>query len=257
MDDDGIFGSAEMVGNTSLPTNNTLASVSLVIPPAATLGQHRLRMRCTHNIATPSNMNPCTNLNIGEAEDYMVNIVSTLAIKLADIKAENQGKSNLVSWNTTSEEKGDFFVLERSADGKEFEAISTIKAEGYAHAYTHSDATAKTGISYYRLALHEQNGRYGYSKVVTAIRKENLEFSVSIYPNPVDKVATMAIYSEKDREIFYEVTDVTGKTSISLKSYHLKKGANRIPLNTASLASGSYAIRIFGGAHNEIVRFTK
>lgn len=52
-----------------------------------------------------------------------------LAVKLKEFKAKNEGHVNRLSWTTASEEAGDYFELERSEDGKEFQRIATLKAK--------------------------------------------------------------------------------------------------------------------------------
>src|SRR5690606_21565274 len=62
---------------------------------------------------------------------------SPLPIKLESFTARNEGERNRLQWNTVSEERGDYFEVERSLDGTAFNRIGTVQANGKASAYTY------------------------------------------------------------------------------------------------------------------------
>ncbi len=80
---DGTFSSNEIIGNTTaivagsgaVGVLGSSASFSVNIPCSASLGLHRLRVRCMYNV-TGTAMDPCAmQNNYGEAEDYTITIL--------------------------------------------------------------------------------------------------------------------------------------------------------------------------------------
>src|SRR5690606_3550966 len=120
------------------------------------------------------------------------NLNSTpLPVKLADISAHNLGATNRVDWSTTEEAQGDRFVIERSADGKHFEAVGNTDAKGISGSrYSFVDATPVQGVNYYRIEVLNNDGSRFYSKVVSATVNTN-GLDIEAYPNPVKDELTV------------------------------------------------------------------
>jgi hypothetical protein len=66
---------------------------------------------------------------------------------------------------------------------------------------------------------------------------------VSIYPNPVNDLLTVSIAADKAELGALTITDMTGKIVLT-RSIAVAQGDNRMPVNTAALASGSYIIKV-------------
>src|SRR5690606_24463115 len=76
--------------------------------------------------------------------------------------------SILVEWGTVSEKENDFFTLERSADGKTFEIITTVEGAGNSNQklqYSFEDHRSSVGMNYYRLKQTDYNGDFEYFKI--------------------------------------------------------------------------------------------
>jgi PKD repeat protein len=75
--DDGDFADAgEKLDQVSAPIVNTNYTLNFTVPGTITLGTKRLRVRIAYLPPSAPNMDPCTNYNYGETEDYSVNIVA-------------------------------------------------------------------------------------------------------------------------------------------------------------------------------------
>ncbi|MCB9364818.1 MAG: T9SS type A sorting domain-containing protein [Flavobacteriales bacterium] len=98
-----------------------------------------------------------------------------------------------LTWITSSEINNDYFTIERSKDGFEWEVINKIKGAGNSNTtlkYVYIDKNPLKGISYYRLKQTDFNGDYSYSETVTVqlVNKED----ILIYPNPVKDYLTIS-----------------------------------------------------------------
>ncbi len=71
--DDDFNDVGEKIGEFQSSTTYQQLNFNFSVPPTATLGQTRMRVRCVYN--APS-MDPCIDYTYGETEDYTVNITS-------------------------------------------------------------------------------------------------------------------------------------------------------------------------------------
>jgi hypothetical protein len=174
-----------------------------------------------------------------------------LVIKLKDINATNLGAKNRVDWSTESELKSDKFELERSADGRNFTYLATIKAKGEASNYSYVDISPVTGVNYYRLKMIDAAGAVATSKVVTATVKQGA-FTVEAYPNPVSEKLTIEVYGGSDQNATVSITDVTGKV---MKVVSVVNGKAEVNMN--GLASGVYLVKYTDNNHSQTIKVNK
>jgi fibronectin-binding autotransporter adhesin len=113
-----------------------------------------------------------------------------LPVSLLSFTAVRQGASVRVAWATASEKNSAYFVVQRSADGRTFENIQQVAAQGNSiirRDYIALDATPLAGTSYYRLRQVDNDGTDAYSSVVV-VRFEGQYTSLTptllAYPNP-------------------------------------------------------------------------
>ncbi|HEY0976201.1 MAG TPA: hypothetical protein VGE21_01925 [Flavobacteriales bacterium] len=83
-------------------------------------------------------------------------------LELVSFVAQSQGDRNVqVRWSTLSEGHNELFILERSGDLRQWEAIAEVAGAGphdEVRAYEVEDEAPLPGVSYYRLD-HKRNGR--------------------------------------------------------------------------------------------------
>ncbi len=104
-------------------------------------------------------------------------------ITLINFQAIKNNSNVNINWQTVSEINNDYFVLEKSKDGIEFNAIENIKGAGNSNVllnYNIIDYTPYNGISYYRLKQVDYTGIISYSKITSIFFNEKN----NIYPNP-------------------------------------------------------------------------
>jgi hypothetical protein len=90
-----------------------------------------------------------------------------------------------LTWQTASEHNNDFFTVERSADGFNFEPILFKDGAGNSTTllnYSDKDLQPLEGVSYYRLKQTDFNGTYDYSDI--RVVSTSSDAQVLIYPNP-------------------------------------------------------------------------
>ncbi len=121
-----------------------------------------------------------------------------------------------LTWSSDTENNNNFFVIEKSKDAMNFEALLTIKGFGnYSNimSYFDVDYTPFEGISYYRLTQIDQQGTILSSRLVSINNKistSDLAMSQSaIFDNPA------ALMGTENREVLVVLRNEKGEESYS------------------------------------------
>lgn len=175
-----------------------------------------------------------------------------LVVDLRDISAVNVGSRNRIDWSTVSEEKGDIFELERSANGENFSKLAVISAKGSPSTYSYWDETPIGGPNYYRLKLVHTSGTASYSKVVAAIVRRPSAFSVEAYPNPVSDKLTLKAYGSAGSNATATIADITGKVVMVLSMMN-----NEAIIDMSGIARGMYLIKYNDTVHSQTLKINK
>jgi len=155
-----------------------------------------------------------------------------LPVELLYFKGSKGIESVNLSWATASELNFDFFEIQKSKDGKQFNTIGNAKGNGTTSIrqnYSFSDEKPAIGKNYYRLKSVDFDGYTEYFSVVMVDFDGKKNFS--IYPNPSDGVtfttetnftpksrAFVAIYSAIGSEIArYEVSGDVSTLTLPVK----------------------------------------
>jgi len=139
-----------------------------------------------------------------------------------------------LNWSTQSEINNDYFEVERSENGLDFNSITRIDGNGTINVqqnYQYIDEQSLFGTSYYRLKQVDFDGKVEYFNPIFLDCKKTNNFS--IYPNPNNGSFVVSGLSE-DEEM--QLTDALGRTLLS------KKGEINYEIN--NLQEGIYIITI-------------
>jgi hypothetical protein len=112
---------------------------------------------------------------------------SALPITLLYFNAKEAAGSVQLKWATAQERTNDYFIIERSMDGANYEGIKTIAGAGNSNVileYSYTDASISAeGKIYYRLKQADLDGKFTYSSVQVVTLNGNEK--INVYPNPV------------------------------------------------------------------------
>lgn len=144
-----------------------------------------------------------------------------LPIKLISFTAKEDGDRVKLDWVTASEENNDYFTVERSKDGLNFESVLNKPGAGNSNSnlyYSDYDNNPYTGLSYYRLKQTDFNGAFTYSPIEAVEFKGNKPtFDFTVFPNPAsasfgDDIQVSAETEGLEGErIVYTMVDMSGK----------------------------------------------
>ncbi len=149
-----------------------------------------------------------------------VNITSSicafpLPIELLSFTANAKDEHIQLNWVTASEANNEYFTVEKSLDGINFETLAIIDGAGNSSQilnYSVVDNAPLNGISYYRLKQTDYNGQTDYSNMVAVEFKNMNDFIFNIYPNPNDgEVFNLQISNNNNAEVLLVVYDILNK----------------------------------------------
>lgn len=116
----------------------------------------------------------------------LVDHTSPLPIELLDQKAECQSNTVNVSWITATETNNDFFTVERSSDGYDFDVVGLVDGAGTStvqHTYEYKDLNPLSGTAYYRLKQTDFDGKTVAFPLLSS-SCSNSTSGIDVYPNP-------------------------------------------------------------------------
>ena len=177
---------------------------------------------------------------------------NALPVEFLDFQAEYSEPMVLLQWVTASEINNDYFTIERSRNGIDFEAVNWVQGAGTSSRVLHyqdTDPDPYPGISYYRIKQTDFDGTYMYSaKAAVNVNNPHSQPWVNIYPNPAraDQVR-IDINQPGTGELNISIYNTMG-TKVFSHDYHMDSNSHQIihlPLSS-SLSPGQYMIRLQG-----------
>ena len=175
----------------------------------------------------------CTNLTV-------------LPIELTSFEAKRVNDVVKLNWQTASEKNNDYFTLERSEDGVNFEEFNKLKGAGNSFEvknYYADDENPSSELSYYRLKQTDFNGQFKYSDIVSVDADNSKAFVNHVSPNPTTSDINFDFYSPVKGELVYEVSDLTGRIIFS-KSELMESGNTKVSVNLNEIPNGIYFLKV-------------
>ena len=171
--------------------------------------------------------------------------LNPLPIELIDFTVEQKAASVELKWRTASELNNAQFVIERSSDAVNFDALLSVPGAGNSNVvleYMELDQNPLAGISYYRLKQIDFNGDFTYSPIKPVnfsasngllLNSWNLsEGTLNLDISTTEKIVTIVVY------------DVSGRT---IKKSDFNGSDNSFQIGLPYLSPGIYMVSISDG----------
>ncbi|MEQ8425396.1 MAG: hypothetical protein RIA63_11850, partial [Cyclobacteriaceae bacterium] len=163
-----------------------------------------------------------------------------LPIELKYFTAFYNGSEVELEWSTASELNNDYFTVQRSRDGEEFQQLFDVPGMGTsseAQIYTVRDKLPLNGISYYRIKQTDFSGESSYSAIVKVETKASQQVSFNVYPNPSDGRDTFVEIQglNKDESVVLSITNLFGQNLFMATSESGNNTGRTIPLTVSTL----------------------
>ncbi|OAQ41861.1 hypothetical protein A5893_01720 [Pedobacter psychrophilus] len=188
-------------------------------------------------------------------DNFSFTSYTTLPIQLTSFTGKTINQSILLNWNTASETNNDFYDVLRSADGKSFTSIGTIKGAGTSTSskdYSFSDENPYAGTNYYQLVQHDYDGKTASSAIIPVDSKIDAA-TLSVYANVTS--VKISLSSPNKTKGLLQVFDIAGR-KLSESSVEVNKGFNSFEL-PLSLSNGVHFARFTSEAETINQKFIK
>lgn len=147
---------------------------------------------------------------------------SPLPIELLYFKGDLCDKEVCLEWATASERNNNFYTIERSSDGVNFQTLNQVSSKAIngnsdvKHTYNDFDKNPFSGINYYRLKQTDFNQTYDFSKMIAVSIPSSSGIKFTIYPNPNSGEFFIDFSGiENNHELEINLTDLEGKNMYS------------------------------------------
>jgi len=159
-----------------------------------------------------------------------------------------------INWSTASEYDNDFYTVERSKNGFDWEEIKLIDGAGTSSQllnYSCIDRSPYQELSYYRLKQTDFNGDFAYSSIKSVYL--NSINDVTIYPNPFKNSFTIELSNELNYPVTVEITNLFGA---KIYSQEIKKITTEINFDE-TIPAGTYIVKVYNEKTQIIERIIK
>lgn len=109
-----------------------------------------------------------------------------LPVELLFFDGQTIKRKNYLQWATASEWNSDYFIVEKSINGLDWEALGSINAAGNSNSLINYNLCDENpyALTYYRLKQFDKNGEFKFFGPIALELESRDEAKISIYPNP-------------------------------------------------------------------------
>lgn len=180
-----------------------------------------------------------------------------LPVDLMTFKGSSIQHDVILQWTTVSEINTDFFRIERSVDGIEFEGIGAKKAfnEGEViRNYAYTDRALAANHYYYRLKMIDFDGSFEYSDVISIEHGFDAPVSMTLFPNPATDMLNVEISNKLAGRMDMKILDIGGRV-IKTQRWLSTRGLNRKSIDLKGLKQGIYFLQLENDDLNQQLKF--
>ncbi|MEM8908810.1 MAG: hypothetical protein AAGD05_13265, partial [Bacteroidota bacterium] len=178
-----------------------------------------------------------------------------LPVELASFTVRKVAKGAQLDWVTVSEVNNDRFVVERSADGRIFESISTLNGNGTttsSQSYQYFDEQVLPGINYYRLRQVDLDGTAHLSEVKTIHNAQAA--TIQMYRAASEKALILDTYLLANTSVQLRIFEANGRLVKSME-LTLNAGTQWQKVGLTDLSGGLYIAHLEAPGLREHIRF--
>jgi hypothetical protein len=205
------YGLQLSVWNTGNNCPVSTANQSLICQNPGTLTQYYYQWTAVAN--------QCYYITIdgfaGTACSYSLTVGSiiVLPVELLEFQAAAVNDRVALRWSTASEINNDYFIVERSKEGHEFEPVVRVEGAGTVSVTSHyeaEDLQPFSGISYYRLRQTDFDGTVTYSDPI-AVNNQSLLRGFNLTPNPASSSLFIRMQACPEGQQVLKIYGVSGQ----------------------------------------------
>ncbi len=171
-----------------------------------------------------------------------------LPLTLKSFSGKVQEHFNLLEWTTLLEKNVAWHIVERAADGKNWNEIGRLAGQANSTAPLRYELEDRQPLAkaYYRLRSVDFDGTAAVSHAILLTRRSE-EFGITgIFPSPTSDRLNVQFFAENEEDATIRVADFTGRILLE-QTFAAEKGANQDQLSLRNLPAGIYAVSLANG----------
>lgn len=156
--------------------------------------------------------------------------------------------TNTLNWVTAEESNVNYYLVEKSTNGKDYSLLSHTRALGNTAtktSYTAYDTEPADGLNYYRLSHVDINGEQNIIAHTVVTKQSKTQF-FKAYPNPNNGMLNIRLNNFSVETVSAELIDIFGKTVWS-SNIELENGGVLKQLDLSTFDNGVYFVKINDG----------
>ncbi|RYD81544.1 MAG: T9SS type A sorting domain-containing protein [Sphingobacteriales bacterium] len=231
----GSAGGFSIAGISTNWWNGTISGTVDICDKSKTIPTNYVDVN--NNTSPTSIASSATKCSYGKTTPLPVSLISWEATPKTDYVK--------LYWATATEINNDYFTIERSSDGKNFEKLTTIKGAGNANTqlkYGYDDRDPLPGTSYYRLKQTDFNGQFE----IFAVKPVQIAYAQidNVGPNPFTNNITMNYNMLKEAPVTIQLVNASGMVVYETNE-RASRGPNTFTINNQqNLTKGMYILRL-------------
>lgn len=238
-----ILGGATLANNTTLTVNNT-GNVDITGDVDTGNGSDLVvdgNVSIGGDLTGDATLTGTGSISVDGTVDASIDDTANnlLPIELTYFKAYYNENNVTINWQTATEENNDYFNIERSINGINYETVGTVLGAGnsmIALNYSYTDNNPINGVSYYRLKQTDYDGAYEvFSPVSVSYLNEN---DLKMGPNPAINEFNIMMGGEMGAGTIslYSITGAMVK--------NIELSSNYTTIDISNLPAGNYMMVI-------------
>lgn len=185
---------------------------------------------------------------------------SPLPVELISFQAKAIANLVYLNWATAAENDNDYFLVQRSSNGRDFTNIGQVKGNGFSTVrltYSFLDTNPMAGTNYYRLEQVDFDGKTEKSKIISMkMTPSAATHTLAVAPNPFSQDITFTITTSQENTALVEIRSASGVVVLR-QEVTLKAGTNTITPSVANLVNGFYIVTVKAPGLNLVQKIVK
>ena len=172
-------------------------------------------------------------------------ICSVVAVELSNFTASLKNNKTMLEWSTESEVGHDHFMVEWSANAKDFNSLDVVEGAGTSNrnqSYSYIHENPARGNNYYRLKQVDLSGKHSYSLIRQVWVKSDHSDQIHIFPIPASEKIHIGLEPELElQNVTLNIFNLVGQHVRSIQGNEI---SSDLKLSISDLETGSYVIQI-------------
>lgn len=230
--DNSVF--ATIAANSAQVTGNGTSTIT-INPSADIIGQTGYYITIDKAAFVDSQGRIFNGANSNAVLSFTIG--TPLPVTLVNFTVSKKESAADLLWSTSSEVNSSHFEIQRSAEGKKWETIASLKAHNQnsvMQSYRYTDAVPMPAENLYRLRMVDTDGTFAFSRIQSVWFGDS-NGHITTYPNPVS-----------DR-IFLDATSTSSIQSVEIYSasgvMHYTGKYTRASIDVKALPAGMFILK--------------